>query len=133
MEAVTQLWRCPFRRLGGSGQASGAIGSLLGAFKQQVRPYYARGLLTPELGIAGFCTSERSLHCVNWYSYCCSIDKRFSSCWKLFCGVAQTGQDYNGDAQQTNMLSSLAHKVTGVNIPPSVLGKLAEAQLRGAL
>jgi hypothetical protein len=45
----------------------------------------------------------------------------------------QTGQDYTGDAQQTNMLSSLAHKVTGVNIPPSVLGKLAEAQLRGAL
>jgi hypothetical protein len=26
----------------------------------------------------------------------------------------QTGQDYNGDEQQTNMLSSLAHQVQGI-------------------
>jgi hypothetical protein len=43
----------------------------------------------------------------------------------------QTGQDYNGDEQQTNMLSSLAHQVTGTNIPPSVLGKLAKSQMSG--
>jgi hypothetical protein len=43
----------------------------------------------------------------------------------------QTGQDYTGDEQQTNMLSSLAHQVTGTNIPPSVLGKLAKSQLSG--
>ena len=78
----------------------------------------------------------------------------------------QTGQDYNGDEQQTNMLSSLAHqvrcrpkpllllfpagvkvsvslssvstdsspfavKVTGTNIPPSILGKLAKSQMSG--